>query len=118
MLRIQTLGEYHSLKKPAQSKFKIRLTETTQLLPLSIDSKHVKLDSTLTPSHPDPSYCKQDIHTQTDGSCQSSTQKEGSGFVIYRARREIVAQNRTIEYIVELLDTEAIAISQALHMSM
>ena len=117
-LRIQTLDKNHPLKKRAFTRYRTRLTQTNQLLPLSLDSSCVKLDPALFPNQSEPYHSIQDIHIYTDGSCLPSTHKAGIGFVIYQAGRKIAAQSHTVDRIVEPVDTEILAISQAIRVSM
>lgn len=112
-LRLQTLDHNHPLRIRANGKRSSRLTQTLQLLPISIDSHLCNMEEDAANILPALKPTDHDIYVYTDGA-RTSEGGAGAASVIYQAGRKVYSQKTSIEIKVEALDTELIAIKTGL----
>lgn len=88
-LRIQTLEEPHPLKRRAYGKLMTRLTETAKLLPRSVDSENIMLNSAVHTATSEINSSIHDIHLFTDGARNPDGKARG-GYVLYQAGQRVL----------------------------
>ncbi|POS81920.1 hypothetical protein EPUL_006615, partial [Erysiphe pulchra] len=84
-----------------------------KLLPVSVDSKNISLDSFAPTIEFNTEESRHDIHLYTDGSCAPDG-KVGGGYIAYQAGLKVVSDSLAINRHVEPIDIELIAISHGL----
>ncbi|POS83866.1 hypothetical protein EPUL_006100, partial [Erysiphe pulchra] len=94
-----------------------RLTKTTHLLPISMDAEFTSPDEELLNPILTKNLMNHDIHVYTDGAVTNEG-KAGGAFVLYQAGRKVSAESFDINYEVELIDTEIIAINSSKHLKL